>query len=767
MRKIININKQWKFIRRDEEQALKKSYEDKAWENVNVPHTWNAIDGADGSDFYKGACWYRKEFRLATMEEGRKVYIEFNGANSVADVYLNEKYMGQHKGGYSTFRFDVTDVIEYGTDNILSVKVDNTVVDDVYPQKADFTFYGGIYRDVNIIIADKLHFDMMDYGSQGIYIHQEDISNEKACLKIRTKIVNHYETDKKVRVWIDILDADGINVTYAAKEVNLAAENIVTAELPVEIENPILWNGRKNPYLYQAKVSIVSYNDTVDEILIPFGVRFFDVDSENGFFLNGEHLSLHGVSRHQDRKDMGWAITEKEQVEDMELIKEIGANSIRLAHYQHNQFFYDLCDQEGMVIWAEIPFISVMSKEELEGLNAKQQMTELIRQNFNHPSICFWGIQNEIQIGGERPETRRVVNELNELTKKEDPTRLSTMANVVFVSDTDEYNYVTDILGLNKYFGWYNGKAEDFAGWIDGFHKTNPQVSLAISEYGAEGIVEYHNNDPKVHDYSEEYHALCHETIWKIFEKRSFLWATYVWNMFDFGANIRDEGGVKGRNNKGLVTYDRKIKKDAFYMYKAHWSDEKFVHITGKRFIDRWEEKIQIKVYSSCSKVTLYVNENKLKSQKSDEKIFIFEDVLLRDGINKVKVIASQDTLEVQDTARFNKVSEPNTSYNAPGGDVGGEVDNWFEMPDLSDVIVEELDIPDDVYSTRCTYREILENEEAKVIFRKYYGKRDEHPMFSMLLGMKVDTVEAMDKDNYDEKKIYMLNKELMKIKKK
>lgn len=760
------MNKEWKFTRQNEEQAIEKSYNDQKWEIINVPHTWNAIDGANGLDFYKGACWYRKEFRIDTLLEGNRVYIEFNGANSITEVYVNGTYVGQHKGGYSTFRFDITNVVAFGRDNVLSVKVDNTVVDDVYPQKADFTFYGGIYRDVNIIVTDNVHFDLLDYGSKGIYISQEEVSKERASLNIRTRLVNDYVEDKKVRLWADILDAEGRNVTYAAQEVFLSAGESLTVDLPVDMAEPTLWNGRKNPYLYQAKVSLASCNDTVDELTIPFGVRFFHVDAEKGFFLNGEHLALHGVSRHQDRKDMGWAITEKEQVEDMELIKEIGAASIRLAHYQHDSFFYDLCDQEGMAVWAEIPFISIMSKEELEGVNAKQQMIELIRQNYNHPSIFFWGIQNEIQIGGERPEIRRLVKELNELTKREDPTRLSTMANVTFVNDTDEYNYITDVLGANKYFGWYGGKAGDFAPWIDEYHKTNPQVKLCISEYGAEGIVEYHSNDPKVRDYTEEYHALCHETIWKIFEQRPFLWATYVWNMFDFGANIRDEGGVKGRNNKGLVTYDRKIKKDAFYMYKAHWSDKKFVHITGKRYIDRVEEKIQLKIYSNCSEVTLYNNGKEIETKRSDDKVFIFEDVCLQEGINMVKAIGTQDALECADTAGFHKVEQPNASYEAPVEEVGSEVDNWFEMPDLSDIIVEELEITDDVYSTRCTHREILENEETKVIFRKYFGKLDEHPMFSMTLSMTIDAVASMDKDKYNEKLIYMLNKDLTQVKK-
>lgn len=766
MRKSININNGWRFLKQDEVQAMDKSYNDESWEGINLPHTWNAIDGANGADFYKGACWYRKEFTVGTFSKEKRIFIEFEGSNSITDVYVNGKHLGQHRGGYSTFRFDITEVVEYGSKNILAVKVDNTVVDDVYPQMADFTFYGGIYRDVNIIIADNVHFDLMDYGSKGIYIMQKEISKEKASLIIKSRLVNENGEDKKVRLWADICDAEGKNVTYAAKEVLIPAGETKEALLPVTIESPTLWNGRKNPYLYEAKVSMTSFNDGLDELSIPFGVRYFRVDAEKGFYLNGEHLPLHGVSRHQDRKDMGWAIGRAEQLEDMELIKEIGATSIRLAHYQHNQFFYDLCDREGMVVWAEIPFISVMMKSELEGVNAKQQMLELIRQNYNHPSIMFWGIQNEIQIGGERPEVREVVKELNELTKKEDPTRLSTMANVAFVDEKDEYNFITDVVGFNQYFGWYSGKAEDFSDWLDNYHKANPNVALCVSEYGAEGIVEYHSSSPKVKDYTEEYHALLHERVWKIFKKRPFLWATYVWNMFDFGANIRDEGGVKGRNNKGLVTYDRKIKKDAFYMYKAHWSDEKFVHITSKRFIDRTEDKIQVKVYSNCDEVTLYVNGKELESKADYNKIFVFENVMLQEGINTVKAIGRNNDDVFQDSAMFNKVSEENTSYEAPVDNKGKSAENWFKMPDLSNVVVEDIEITDDVYSTRCTFEEIMKNEEAKGVLRKYLGKMDEHPSFAMIRGMSIDRISTLARDVYNEKMMYMLNKELTKIKK-
>ncbi|WP_332633504.1 glycoside hydrolase family 2 protein [Halalkalibacter flavus] len=765
MRKTININNQWKFSKQDEAKAIDKSFQDENWEVVNVPHTWNAIDGANGYDFYKGACWYRKELVIDSINQGNKVYIEFQGSNSITDVYVNGQHLGQHRGGYSTFRFDITNEVEFGATNTIAVKVDNTVVDDVYPQVADFTFFGGIYRDVNLIITNPIHLDLLDYGSQGVYIVQDDVSNERAELTVKSRLVNDNDEEKKVRLWTDLLDKDGKSVSYAATEVVLAAGETKIVEQPIVIQSPTLWNGKRNPYMYEAKVSLVSFNDTMDELVIPFGVRYFKVDPEKGFFLNGEHLSLNGVSRHQDRKDMGWAITKKEHDEDMELIKEVGATSIRLAHYQHDQYFYDLCDKEGMVIWAEIPFISVMSKTELEGINAKQQMTELIRQNFNHPSIMFWGIQNEIQISGERAELRKLVKELNELTKKEDPTRLTTMANVMFVKDEDEYNTVTDTIGYNKYYGWYNGQAEDFAGWIDGFHKTNPTIPLGISEYGAEGILQYHTNDPKVKDYTEEYHALYHETVWKIFEARPFLWSTYVWNMFDFGANIRDEGGVKGRNNKGLITYDRKIKKDAFFMYKAHWSDEKFVHITSKRFVDRADDAIKVKVYSNCNEVTLYINGSEVSTQNSDNRIFTFANISLQDGLNQVKVIAVHKGESFEDTATFNKVKEPNESYLAPE-EAGGPVANWFEMPDLDDVEVEELAITDDVYSTRCTFGQLIENDEAKAVLKKYMPGFEDHPMFEMAQGFVVEDMAELAPEKFSEKMLYSLNKELIKIKK-
>ncbi len=767
MRKTININKGWRFIRKDEERAAKAGHLDGHWEKVSVPHTWNAIDGANGFDFYKGACWYRKELSIDRSEQGNRVFLEFNGSNSVTDVYLNAEHLGQHRGGYSTFRFDITDKVRFGERNLLAVKVDNTVFDDVYPQVADFTFYGGIYRDVNLVITGSTHFDLMDHGSKGIYIVQEAVSEEKAALSIRARLVNDSADDSKVRLWADIFDADGNAAAYSAREVLLPAGEARVVEMPVSIEEPVLWNGIKNPHMYEARISLTSFNDTVDEIAIPFGVRYFEVDPEKGFILNGQPLRLNGVSRHQDRKDMGWAITRKEHDQDMELIKEVGATSIRLAHYQHDQYFYDLCDREGMVVWAEIPFISVMSKTELEGTNPKQQMVELIRQNFNHPSIMFWGVQNEIQIGGDSPDTRRLVRELNELTKREDPTRLTTLANVLFVPNEDEYNFMTDIVGYNKYYGWYVGKSEDFGPWMDAFHSTNPGRGLCISEYGAEGIIQYHSDEPKVKDYTEEYHALYHETVWKQFEARRYLWATYVWNMFDFGANIRDEGGVRGRNNKGLITYDRKIKKDAFYMYKAHWSDEKFVHITGKRYVDRPGDSMAVKVYSNCSEVTLFANGRELGTKKGD-RVFLFEGVELIEGTNDIRVEAKEEGTVFRDRAMFARVSESNPSYRAPEAESGGIVSNWFKMPELDDSAEDDGDfqITDDVYSTRCTFSALVENPETRSILIKYLGDFTDNPGIAMAMGMPVDVVAEMGEEIFTEKLMKRLNKELTRIKK-
>ena len=765
MRKIFNINDNWSFIKENISNAFEKEFNTSNWESINIPHTWNAIDGASGNDFFRGACWYRKKLNIDKLYEGKKIYIEFGAINSISNVYINGIHLGEHKGGYSIIRYDITDLVKFGEENIIAVKADNTAVEDVYPLMADFTFYGGIYRDVNIIVTEDVHFDLMNKGSQGVFISQDNVTDEFAKISVKANIANENEEKEYVRVVATVLDANENVVTYNSKDIIVEGTSEVI--LPITVENPILWNSIENPYLYNVKVTIERHNDMLDELNIATGLRYFHFDPKEGFFLNGKHLKLQGVSRHQDKKDKGWALSKEDHDLDMQLIKEVGANSIRLAHYQHDQYFYDLCDKEGMVVWAEIPFISRASETDFTGQNAKDQMVELVRQNYNHSSIIMWGVQNEIQIGGDLPYVRKIVKELNELVHNEDKTRLTTQAQVMMVPNDDEYHTYTDIVAYNKYYGWYTGKTEDFADWLDEFHELNPDKSLGISEYGAEGIITYHTDKPVVKDYTEEYHALYHEMLIKYFNERPFIWGTYVWNFFDFGSAIRDEGGVKGRNNKGLMTFDRKIKKDAFYAYKAAWSKTPFVHINSKRFIERSTETINVKVYSNCDSVTLFVNGEKFDTING-ENTFVFENVKLVDGQNSIKVIATKDSQEFTDFALFNKVNEPNPVYECPDK-TGGPAANWFDdsLVNLLDgVEVTELDIADDVYSTNCTIGELLENEETKAILTKYIGKMIESPMIGMMKKSSIHDLNKMIEGAFDERLIFLLDKDLCKIKK-
>lgn len=759
MRDKIKINDNWFF---------QKDGIEKAQTAVTLPHTWNALDGAAGFDYYKGLCTYSRRLYIESDKVGKRLYLEFEGANSVAQVFVNGVYLTEHRGGFSTFRVDITQVARIGEVNQIEVKVDNTVVDDVYPQMADFTFFGGLYRDVYLVVVESTHLTLNNMGGPGVAVIQKNITQEHAVLDVNIGLHNQSEITQDVRIWVELVDQDGQVVAYGTKDIIIKENEEQEESIEITLSSPHLWHGLSDPYLYQVRTQLQAFNEVVDEVCVKTGLRYYEVDPNYGFRLNGQPYRLKGVSRHQDRMNKGWAISESDQREDIALIQEVGANTIRLAHYQHSQYFYDLCDEIGMVLWAEIPFISVMSKTELTGENPKQQMIELIRQNINHPSICFWGIQNEIQIGGDRPEVRALVKELHALTKKEDPTRLTTMANVMFVPDEDEYNYITDIVGYNKYYGWYQGQAEDFAPWLDGFHQTNPEVSLCISEYGAEGILKYHSETPEVKDYTEEYHALYHETVWKIFEERPWLWATYVWNMFDFGANIRDEGGVQGRNNKGLVTYDRKIKKDAFYLYKAYWSEEKFVHITSKRFIERENTYITLKVYSNCDEVSLLVNDQLIETKTEGQRVVIFKNIELNQKNNTLQVVGRVKNEEISftDQAQFIYTGQKNPTYQAPEAK-GGVVANWFSMPDIETVDIDEsFKIPEGVYSTKDTLEVLLEHKDSAKIIHTYLGHVEESPMFGMLGQMPLQVLADMEPKTFTPTFLYTLNKQLTVISK-
>ncbi|MGL5972298.1 MAG: glycoside hydrolase family 2 TIM barrel-domain containing protein [Oscillospiraceae bacterium] len=744
MRKVISINEKWSF-----------SKDNIKFENVNLPHTWNNLDGQDGgADYLRQKCYYNKKLDL--IKTDKRVFIEFEGVNHIANVYFNGNHLGEHRGGFSTFRYDLTDLI--GGENLLIVETDNSEEIPVYPQQADFTFFGGIYRDVNIVEVSETHFTLEKSGSAGIFIKPTVLENGNANIDVSLYVKGNLDG---VNVRCSVLDKKGEVVSCAEEP---AVNKTVVL---MQVFNPNLWQGLENPYLYTLKAELVKDDIVIDNKDIDFGVREFKVDNEKGFILNGKEVPLRGVSRHQDRQDIGWALNKKDHEDDMSLIKEVGANTIRLAHYQHNQYFYDLCDKEGMVIWAEIPFITMFIEGEEAKQNTLDQMTELIAQNFNHPSICFWGISNEITIGGETPELEQNQKELVDLINKCDKSRLTTLANVSFVDMESNQNKLTDIVGYNHYFGWYGGELEQNEEWIDDFHKKYQDRPLCISEYGAEGIITLHTDNPECRDYTEEYHSVYHEHMLKIFETRPFIWATYQWNMFDFAADARDEGGVKGRNNKGLVSFDRQIKKDAFFIYKAYWSHEKFVHITGRRYFDRACEKTTIKIYSNCDEVTLCVNGKEIETLKSN-KIFVFNNVALQMGENIVTAVCGN----FKDEIKLNRCEQPNESYVLVEEETqsGDGAKNWFE--DLSaNNTATVLEFKEGYYSIKDTIGDVMKSEAAMSVFENIMsagmgGLKPNPGMLKMLQGMKIEVILKMAGKKVPENMHIMINAELQKHKK-
>lgn len=759
MKKRINLNSNWLFLKDAATAADVLERAADAFERVDIPHTWNASDGQDGGDdYHRGLCWYRKSFDRPTVPAGGRVYIEFQAANSVADVYLNGWHLGQHRGGYSTFRLDATDHLQDGT-NTLAVGVDNSHFEDVYPLFADFTFYGGIYRDVALVVTEPVHFDMLDLGSDGVYVTQISVTRARAELDI-TALVRSADRSQEVCTRVELLDADGRIV--AQGDSASSVDGVRVHRVALSVKSPRLWDGRRDPYLYQCRVTLVADDRETDTISIPTGLRFFAFDSDRGFMLNGEALRLNGVSRHQDREAVGNALTREHQEEDMELIKEVGANSIRLAHYQHNRFFYDLCDREGMVVWAEIPYISRTSASDRKATNAISQMRELIRQNYNHASIVMWGVQNEIGIFSEERSLTDIVSEMHAVAKAEDPIRSTAQAQFMMITESDPANFITDAVAFNQYYGWYLGKTTGYDAFIRNFRRANPDRPMGYSEYGAEGIVTLHSNEPRVKDYSEEYHALFHEEVMAIFNAYDFIWGTYVWNMFDFGSDMRDEGGVKGRNNKGLVTFDRKVRKDAFYFYKSIWSDEKVLHISSKRFVDRHTSTIGIKVYSNLKNVVLLHNGNPVPLDSCDGTIHRFT-ITLRDGTNEVTARSG----EIEDGATFVKVSEPNSSYELPEEERGKgivefktdeNVKNWFEAAPAE---IGEIEYPEGYYSIKDSMETILSTDEGRAVMEEHFGALLKDDRLQMAMKVPFETIIGFQPDAFPESLVYAVNRKL------
>lgn len=652
MRTILNFNTKWAFTK--EATEVPSSMPAK-WNLVNLPHSWNAIDGQDGgNDYYRGTCYYAKALEKAELPEADQYYLELRGANSSADVYVNGKHLAHHDGGYSTWRVNITDAL--AAENLFVITVDNAENTTVYPQMADFTFYGGLYRDVNIICVSESHFDLDYFGGPGLKVTPE-ISGSEAKVEIECYLTNHKPEQSLLYV---IRDKEG-NVVAETK----SSDTRVT----LAIQNVHLWHGRKDPYLYTAEIALQNGETVLDNVSSRFGCRSFQIDPDRGFLLNGEEYPLRGVSRHQDRWGFGNALLPEHHREDMDLICEMGATTIRLAHYQHDQYFYDLCDERGMVVWAEIPYISKHMATGRE--NTISQMKELIIQNYNHPSIVVWGLSNEITMSGEQDadliENHRI---LNDLVHEMDKTRLTTIACLSMCSMDSEYVHIPDVVSYNHYFGWYGGDISMNGPWFDDFHKKYPNTPIGCSEYGCEAL-NWHTSNPMQGDYTEEYQAYYHEELIKQFFSRKYLWATHVWNMFDFGADARNEGGENGQNHKGLVTFDRKYKKDSFYAYKAWLSDEPFVHICGKRYVDRVEDTTKITVYSNQPEVELFANGVSLGKKAAPDHFFYFE--VPNAGETILEAVAG----ELRDSSRIRKVEVFNEAYRLKEK---GAILNWFDI---------------------------------------------------------------------------------------
>lgn len=663
-----NFNSGWYFLRQDCGGAFALAH----GTPINLPHTWNAQDGQDGgNDFYRGTCWYVKTFAKPEMTEDQQVWLEFEGAAMTAEVFLNGHKLCRHEGGYSTFRVNLTECIQ--EENLLAVSVDNSKNETIYPQKADFTFYGGIYRDVNLLTVSRTHFELGYWGSNGV--------------KVTPVLSQDYSAaDVTVEAWIE---GDAKTVEFCLDGMEETAQ--VTdgyARAAFTLKNVHLWNGVEDPFLYTLEAKLPG-----DRIEVSFGCRSIGFDPDTGFILNGKNIRLCGAARHQDRQGMGNALTAKEHEEDMMLMREMGCNTIRLAHYQHSQFFYDLCDRYGMIVWAEIPYITEHMKSGRE--NTLSQMRELILQNYNHPSIVCWGLSNEITaasvINEDLIENHRL---LNDLCHRLDATRPTVMAHAFMLDPNDPFAMISDIRSYNLYYGWYMGELEQNDQWFDEFRENHPDQVIGLSEYGADANPAYQNGNPEKGDWSEPYQALYHEHLLKMWQERPYIWAMHCWNMFDFAADGRAEGGKPGRNQKGLVTFDRKIKKDAFYIYKAYLSKEPFVHVCGSRYVDRPESETEIKVYSNQKCVSLYVDGRWYAEQKGD-KVFTFRIPIFAQHAIEAR------SGDLTDRIVIRKVAKPNPAYAS----ADREVINWFDKP-------EEM-IREGYYSIFDTMAQIKTNPEG------------------------------------------------------
>lgn len=754
--KVINLNDKWLFTKENSQDYVGKEICN--GKNISLPHCFNAVDGQSGDGMFKGQVCYQRKLNITENELNKFIFLEIGAASLVSKVYVNGQLVGNSKCGFSMFRVFLTHCLTLG-ENIISIIVDNSRHDDIYPLMADFSFYGGIYREVKLIIAEALHFDLMDNSRDGIYLTQKSVDKDKFELKINGKIINELAEAKKGKVEFKLLDREEKIVFNKIIDLEVLGE--AKFELVEEINNPILWQGIENPYLYTFEAQLYCEEVLCDSRRIEIGFRTIEITPDKGVFLNGKAIKFNGISRHQDFGGLGNALTKEHMELDMSLIKEIGANTVRLSHYQHDDYFYSLCDREGILVWAEIPFISVPTTSDKENKNAKDQLERLIKQAYNHSSIYCWGVQNEITIAIENEQIYEMVKELAVMAKNLDSSRFIAQANIHSVANESPLNELTDFVGYNLYYGWYYKEMQDLGTRLDEFHKARPNIPVMVTEYGVDTNPKFHSYKPTVKDYTEEYQLLFQNNALKTFNEREFILGGYIWAMFDFGSEIRNEGGVKGKNQKGLVTIDRKLKKDSFYLCKAYWSKEHFIKLAGSRFVNRHEELNDIVVLTNVNYVKLYVNNKFIREINNDEPMKKFEEVKLVLGENKIKVEAFDDEGNIYiDEMILNHVNEIDESYILKKAEENTHVTNWFQKFDLSNV--QEVAIKEGYYSTFDTIEELYKNQQAKAIFKKYFGDIAESQQFKVMMGlMTIDSMSKRSRFNIPKELLTVINTEL------
>ncbi len=616
------------------------------WDSVRIPHTWNAKDmQLQANRFYQGQAYYRKIYTVPTAWKGKRLFLRFEGVGACAEVYVNGRLVAEHKGAYSAFACEIQREVKYGEPNEILVKADNSARPDVIPVNHNlFGVYGGIYRPIRLIVTEPCHIAVTDCASPGVYVRQENVSSRSADVTVRVKLDNATLHPHPVTLETTVSDAAGKPVATDRQAFTLTPQGLQTLTSRFNLRRPHLWQGREDPYLYRVTARLVQDGRVIDEVTQPLGLRKYEVVAGRGFYLNGKKYPMYGVTRHQDWWGLGSALTEKEHAADLATIMDIGATTVRLAHYQQADYVYAKCDSLGLIVWAEIPFVNRATGQEWE--NAHSQLRELIRQSYNHPSIYVWGLHNEVY----QPHayTAALTQSLHDLAKTEDPDRYTASVNGYGHAD-HPVNMNADIQGMNRYFGWYEKKIKDIDAWVEGLETNYPDMPLMLTEYGADANL---NHQTEVlgeslnwtkEFYPETFQTKTHEYQWAAIARHPYIVASYLWNTFDFGCPMWERGGVPARNMKGLVTFNRKTKKDAYFWYKANWSTDPVLYLTQRRNTDRERRTTSITVYSNMGKPRVYLNGNELESVRRGYTSvhYVVDSVTLADGRNVIRATAT------------------------------------------------------------------------------------------------------------------------------